>query len=99
MHVDARHRCSVHSKAACASCYACTDTGPIILHTSDMLLNVGAQCWCSNEVYNLTTGQVGIAPQGLPHYMANLGCSTVNFTQSFSNRDPGTITLSNALSK
>ena len=58
-----------------------------------------AQWSCSTEVYNLTTGQVGIAPQGLPHYMANLGCGTVNFTQGFSNRDPGTVTLSNALSK
>jgi mannose-6-phosphate isomerase-like protein (cupin superfamily) len=51
-----------------------------------------------NLVYNLTTGQVGIAPQGLVHFMANLGCATVNFTQGFSNRDPGTSTISNALS-
>ena len=95
MHEDAHQICSVHNKAAFASCCTCTVTDSIILHTSRR----AAQWCCSDEVYNLTTGQVGIAPQGLPHYMANLGCSTVNFTQGFSNRDPGTVTLSNALSK
>ena len=46
---------------------------------------------------NLTQGMVTIFPQGLIHFEQNLGCTPARFLSSFSNEDPGVLTISTRL--
>ena len=45
---------------------------------------------------NVTKGQMVVFPQGLVHFVQNLGCTNATFLSAFGNEDPGTLTIISA---
>ena len=46
---------------------------------------------------NLNQGETTIFPQGLIHYVQNMGCKNATFISAFNNEDPGVLTVLNRL--
>ena len=43
---------------------------------------------------NVTTGQVVVVPQGLVHFVQNIGCENATFLATFGKEDPGVFVIS-----